>query len=568
MVARILIVSIVLFSALFGWGQSLRFEINSTKISVGERVELKVISDINGSIDIKTPKTFHYGTAEQSSMQQQLDHSGRLTVQMSYIRDGYFDAPGNFVLGPVTLKSGKKSVTSNTINVVVTKNPTNNPSRGSSSYSERELKKPAFGVVEPNKSKIYEGESVVLQAKVLARLFPDNINRYKAYAIDGSVSNYELGNPEQINSSKEQIAGFEWNTFTFDRKVLFFDKKGTYKIKPFDINLEIDFGYLGVRSNSPSIEVIPLPANKPKDFIGIVGDIQLAFNVQSKPIKKGDILTFKIELKGKGNIQNALVPSVNVPKGWQEYAAPKPTSRYTFTEFGAEGSLVYEYAYKCVEEKPSNWDAITLSYFDPSIGKYKTLQTDPIVFNEAGVSMAKNQESKGDPKEMSKTSLIQNASNETETDSPFKSPILWLTLASIVAFAFLIGAIGRPKFRKKKFSSLDYNKPFIAPWYLVESDIEKALKSFALGDKSDAVQYLENAVSKSISIKLEIDYREVSTASMVQSYIDKSTNLELNQKINDFFYQAQLYRYGYGISEDDWQNIQALSIEVMSLLKK
>lgn len=121
MVARILIVSIVLFSALNGWGQSLRFEINSTKISVGERVELKVISDINGSIDIKTPKTFRYGTAEQSSMQQQLDHSGRLTVQMSYIRDGYFDAPGNFVLGPVTLKSGKKSVTSNTINVVVTK---------------------------------------------------------------------------------------------------------------------------------------------------------------------------------------------------------------------------------------------------------------------------------------------------------------------------------------------------------------------------------------------------------------------------------------------------------------
>jgi len=78
----------------------------------------------------------------------------------------------------------------------------------------------------------------------------------------------------------------------------------------------------------------------------------------------------------------------------------------------------------------------------------------------------------------------------------------------------------------------------------------------------------ENAVSKSISIKLEIDYREVSTASMVQSYIDKSTNLELNQKINDFFYQAQLYRYGYGISEDDWQNINALSMEVIALLKK
>lgn len=568
MVARILIVSIVLFSALNGWGQSLRFEINSTKISVGERVELKVISDINGSIDIKTPKTFRYGTAEQSSMQQQLDHSGRLTVQMSYIRDGYFDAPGNFVLGPVTLKSGKKSVTSNTINVVVTKNPTISNSRGSSSFNERELRKPAFGVVEPNKSKIYEGESVVLQAKVFSKMFPDNMNRYRAYAIDGSVSNYEIGNPEQIKSSKEQIAGFEWNTFTFDRKVLFFDKKGTYKIKPFDINLEIDFGYLGVRSNTPSIEVIPLPANKPKDFIGIVGDIQLAFNVQSKPIKKGDILTFKIELNGKGNIQNALVPSVNFPKGWLEYAAPKPTSRYTFTEDGAEGSLVYEYAYQCLEDKPSNWDAITLSYFDPSIGKYKTLKTDPIVFDEAGVSMFNNQESKDEAKEMPKTALIQNASSETENESPFKSPILWLTLASIVAFAFLIGVIGRPKFRKKKFSSLEYNKPYIALWSLVETDIEKAFKSYELGDKSDAIQNLENAVSKSISIKIELDYREVSTAFMVKSFLEKSFNQELNQKINEFFYQSQLYRYGYGVSEEEWKNIHTLSMEVIALLKK
>jgi hypothetical protein len=263
-----------------------------------------------------------------------------------------------------------------------------------------------------------------------------------------------------------------------------------------------------------------------------------------------------------------LVPSVNIPKGWQEYAAPKPTSRYTFTEGGAEGSMVYEYAYKCIEDKPSNWDAITLSYFDPSIGKYKTLKTDPIVFNEAGVSMAKNQEIKGDPKEMSKTSLIQNASNETETDSAFKSPILWLTLASIVAFAFLIGVIGRPKFRKKKFSSLDYNKPYIASWSLAETDIDKALKSYELGDKSDAIQYLENAVSKSISIKLEVDYREVSTAFMKQSFLDKSTNQELNQKINDFFYQAQLYRYGYGISEDEWKNIHDLSIDLIAILKK
>ena len=110
MVVKNLILCLCISHAFLSVAQTLKFELSTTKVTVGERLELKVISDITGSVDIKTPKNFHYGSTEQSGMQQQLDHAGRFTVQISYIRDGFFDTPGNFTLGACYFKIREKSI--------------------------------------------------------------------------------------------------------------------------------------------------------------------------------------------------------------------------------------------------------------------------------------------------------------------------------------------------------------------------------------------------------------------------------------------------------------------------
>jgi len=566
MVGRLFIFWLIPLTTLSCWGQAIRLEINSTKIAVGERLELKVISDVNGAIEIKTPTSFHYGTTEQSSMQQQLHHSGKLTIELGYLRDGYFDSPGTFVLGPATLKSGKKVITSNTINVEVTKIPSigNN---GTAAYNRRDLKKAAFGVINLNKVRIYEGEPLVLEAKILARLNLDNMSRYRAYTIEGSVSSHELGNPEQIKSSSERIIGIDWSTYTFDRKVIFFNKKGSYKIKPFAINVESNLSYLPVQSNSPNIEVLALPENRPKNFSGIIGDISLSMNIKTKPSKKGEMLTFTLDLEGRGNIQNALVPIVKAPKGWKEYTEPKSSSRYTFTDCGAEGKLTYEYCYQCITDKPTNWEPISLSYFDPSKGKYKTVKSSPIIFDDSGTIEPKNDISGGGTSESAETTLVQNASNNEDSNSTYKNPILWVTLIVIIGFAFFVGIVGRPKYRKRISMSVDDSKPYVATWNLVEVDINKAEKALELGENNSAIQHFENSVCKAMSIKLNIDHRGLSSESITQSFIGTSTNFDLNTKINDFFLQAQFHRYGTGITNDDLMKLRILAKDLLKLLK-
>lgn len=566
MVGRLLMFCFIPLTTLICWGQAVRLETNSTKIAVGERIEIKVISDVNGSIEIKTPTTFHYGTTEQSSMQQQLHHSGKLTIELGYLRDGYFDSPGTYVLGPATLKSGRKVITSNTIIVEVSKTPSNS-NNGIIDYSRQDLQKAAFGVINSNKLKIYEGEPLVLESKVLARVGLDNMNRYSAYTIDGSLSSHELGNPEQIKSSSERIMGMDWSTYTFDRKVIFFSKKGSYKVKPFKINVQSNFSYLTVQSNSPKIEVLSLPENKPKNFSGIIGDIAMTLNVKTKPAKKGEMLTFSLDLEGKGNIQNALVPIVEAPKGWKEYTEPKSSSRYTYTDYGAEGKLTYEYCYQCTTDEPTNWEPISLSYFDPSIGKYKTLESDPIIFNELVASGSQNDKTKQGAAESAETALVQNASNNEDSDSTFKNPILWVTLAAIVAFAFFIGMIGRPKFRKRMSISVDGSKPYVANWNSVEGTLDEAEKAIELGENNSAIQHFENSICKAMSIKLNIDHRGMSSESITQSFIETSTNFDLNTKINDFFLQAQFHRYGTGITNADLIKLRILAIDLLKLLK-
>ncbi|MEY3083978.1 MAG: hypothetical protein RL037_158 [Bacteroidota bacterium] len=566
MVVKNLILFLFISHAFLSVAQTLKFELSTTKVTVGERLELKVISDITGSVDIKTPKNFHYGSTEQSGMQQQLDHAGRFTVQISYIRDGYFDTPGNFTLGPVILRSGKKVLTSNTLNVTVSKTPTVSE-KEALSYSPRELRKPAFGVIQPGKLKIYEGEGLVLESKVISRVTPDNMTRYRAYSIDGSVTTHEIGNPEEIKAGNERIAGLDWHTFTFDRKVSFFNKKGKYKLKPFDINLELDYSFFPVRSSAPTIEVLSLPDNKPKDFIGVVGELQLSTDFAAMSIEKGDILTFKLELKGKGNIQNALTPIVKIPKGWKEYAAPKPTSKYTFTEEGAEGILTYEYCFKCLTSEPSNWEPISVSYFDPKEGKYKTLKSEPVIFNGKNIVTADQNESNGNTREISKTSLVQQAITKEDNETLFTNPIFWFTIASIIVFALLIGILGKPKFKKRKYTALDYNQPYVASWNLVEVDLDKGERSYQQGETSEAVQYIENALCKAISISLQLDYREFSVSAMAQSYLESSNNVQSQSMVKEFFYQCQLLRYGHGMNDQEWEHVKSLAGNLIKVLK-
>ena len=544
---------LVLCSVVFhSWGQSLNFEISSSKVSVGERIELKITSSVNGAIEIKTPKEFHFGQSEQSSMQQQLDLSGKLTIQMSYLRDGYFDSPGNFVIGPVILKSGKRVLTSNTLNVNVTK--TSKVSRQvGTKYNQRDLQKPVFGTISPNKSKIYEGEALVIESKVLSRFYPDNMSSYRPYSIDGSVSSYELGSPEQINSSKEQIGNIEWQAFSFDRKVFFVNKKGTIKIKPFEINLEVDFRSLNLKSNSLLLEVLPLPEKKPIDYIGVVGEVEFSCDLKSQKISKGENLTFKIEIKGKGNIQNALNPIIKVPVGWKENAKPIATSKYTFTEEGAEGTLTYEYSYECLSNEPTTWEPISVSYFDPKAGAFKTIKSKEIVINGNEILENNLNESNNIENDQSKTELIQNATNIEKEETIFKNPFLWLTLMSIIAFAFFIGFIGRLKFKKKNNHSS--SKPFVVKNNLVEHDIEKAKISFNNNEKVDAIHYLENAVSKAISIHLKVDYREYTTASLVGLFNSDSQNKSLKDAIKDFYANAEILRYGFEITQENWDNV-------------
>eukprot|EP00353_Schmidingerella_taraikaensis_P005203 CAMPEP_0185593462 /NCGR_PEP_ID=MMETSP0434-20130131/71544_1 /TAXON_ID=626734 ORGANISM="Favella taraikaensis, Strain Fe Narragansett Bay" /NCGR_SAMPLE_ID=MMETSP0434 /ASSEMBLY_ACC=CAM_ASM_000379 /LENGTH=58 /DNA_ID=CAMNT_0028220047 /DNA_START=1 /DNA_END=173 /DNA_ORIENTATION=+ len=52
--------------------------------------------------------------------------------------------------------------------------------------TSRQLRDPAFGTIEVNKTSLYEGEPLLIRAKIYARYKPTHINNYVAYEMDGA----------------------------------------------------------------------------------------------------------------------------------------------------------------------------------------------------------------------------------------------------------------------------------------------------------------------------------------------------------------------------------------------
>jgi len=102
---------------------------------------------------------------------------------------------------------------------------------------------------------------------------------------------------------------------------------------------------------------------------------------------------------------------------------------------------------------------------------------------------------------------------------------------------------------------------------LVEVDINKAEKALELGENNSAIQHFENSVCKAMSIHLNIDHRSLSSESIAQTFIQTSSNFDLNSKINDFFLQSQFHRYGIGITDADLIKLRILAIDLLKLLR-
>lgn len=548
---------------LFGQKPIVKLEIEPKSVQIGDEIVVTVKTNVQGEIDIDFPSAFVNGYAVMKGMDQEMDYNtGQVISLYYYSQNGVLKKEGSYTFGPAYVKSGNKIYKSNTVEVVVQKEVFIN---SSGEVTAKQLKQAAFGLIEVSKKKVYEGEPLILNAKVYSRFHPTHIEDYQSYNANGILDKHELSASNRLIAEQERIKNIDLYGITYDRSLVFPNGSGKMQIDPFKLILKRGFEGVPIVSSGIMVEVIPLPKNQPKSFIGMVGKLSMNCELNKKEIKKGDVFSIKMTLQGTGNLHNIDFPKIRLPKGLTLYGDPKEVEKYAFTSNGAEGKIDLEYTIQVNKDGSFKIPPIEVSFFDVKEKKYRTIKSEEIILDGNEVQLSTTS-SKG------KTTLIAEKqpnfsnSNETESRSFFKSPFVWVSLSSLLLITGFVTIASRTKKTPTiAFDKSIPNEEFTIKfnWNDVENHLKQAEKALQLNDSNQLILSIENAILIGLRIATNENSSMVSSLELLNRLKDKLQHEEMANHLRFYLEKCQSARYGLGLS---FEESQALLPEVKGVI--
>lgn len=364
-----------LLSAVWCFAQTPKvvFSVEPRSVAVGEVVVMEIESTVEGDIEIDNlPGSFLQSQGMSSTMRTSIDmNTGKMVTYFQFLQAGVFSKAGKYTIGPVYIKQGNKTHKSNTVVINVGQSST----MISSEITAQQLRDPAFGVIQTNKTTLYEGEPLLISAKVYTKFNPTYIDRYTGYSMKGVIDKHPIGNGVS-KTSMETFRGMNLFTFEYDRNLVFPVGTGDFKIRSYSMSVYDDYRPFSLTSSSATITIKPLPSNAPPDFIGAVGIFDIERFVEAHNLQQGDVFKMKIVISGTGNLQNIQEPRPKLPKGFVIYGDPTIEQNFSYTSEGAVGSVSYEYNIQVSEYGELLLPPTTISYFDVDDEKYVSVSTD------------------------------------------------------------------------------------------------------------------------------------------------------------------------------------------------
>ncbi len=161
-------------------------------------------------------------------------------------------------------------------------------------------------------------------------------------------------------------------------------------------------------TNPLSINVKPLPANRPPSYANAVGTFTLKSGINSTAVKANEAITITLEISGTGNMKLIRNPEIEFPNNFEVYD-PTVTNSLNVTTNGLTGIRKIEYMAIPRYEGSYTLPAVEFTYFDPGKNRYETL-TAP----EQNLQIAK-----GDPGSSTTSTFVNRQEVKVEQDIRF-----------------------------------------------------------------------------------------------------------------------------------------------------
>lgn len=323
--------------------------------------------------------------------------SSTSSVTYTYILVG--NSPGTFKLPSATIVVNGQKTISNTLEIKVLP-----PDKESDVRAENQSRKGAksgnissqdlFITSSVSKSSLYEQEAFLLTYKIYTKEPSLRIDGAKFPDFKGFLSQ-EVEKNGSVHLTQEHYKGKNYLTAIYKQFILFPQQAGKLYIDP--VQLEITVGktietadpfdaFFNGGSNVIEIKktistprtlinVAKLPAGKPTDYSGGVGEFSFSSSIDKQKVKANEALTLKLIISGVGNLKLISNPEIKFPADFEVYD-PKVDLQTQLTAKGIAGNKVIEYL--IIPRNPGKFKipSASFSYFDINSKTYKTVKTE------------------------------------------------------------------------------------------------------------------------------------------------------------------------------------------------
>lgn len=259
-----------------------------------------------------------------------------------------------------------------------------------------------------SKSNVYEQEAVVCTIKLYTKYqisqFIANIQpSYNGFLIEELPVSPNLNEIEHVNGENYMVAELKKCILFPQQSGKLTITSGTYDVTvvqyeqfrtPFGIMRQPVEKQLQVKSNTSSVNILPLPEPKPASFNGAVGNFTVSTEIKPQVLKTFEAATYSYIIRGSGNIKYLKSPTIGFPSQFDVY---DPQNNINAKPSGntVSGTVTIDYTFIPQFVGKYEIPGTEFTYFNPATRKYETLTTQKYDLTVAKGSGAASQAPKG-----------------------------------------------------------------------------------------------------------------------------------------------------------------------------
>ena len=494
---------------------------------------------------------------------------------------------GTYTIPPASITVNGSNYQSNSIQIEVLPPDQSSsqkaPDTGqSSSRSATISESDAFIRAILSKNSPYEQEGFTVTFRLYTTLNVVNFGRIQFPEFEGFMVE-EVHLPMNKQLQMERYEGRNYYTADLRRTLLFPQRSGQITIPSGNIemvfsvpsgkNVSTFFGSQEVMvdvkknmvTNPLTINVKPLPQNRPISYANAVGTFTLEPSINTTKLRADEAITLRLEISGTGNMKLIRNPEIEFPHNFETYD-PVVNNSLNVTTNGLTGVRSIEYMAIPRYEGSYTVPAAEFTFFDLNSNSYKTLKTPEYALEVA----------KGDPSSVTSSGFVSQQDVRVEQDIRFlktNEPVyysatnffvgslaywMWYLIPLVMLIVFYLINRKRAKenanialMRNRKANKIAIKRLKLAEKYLKEQN------------KENFYDEVLRAIWGYFSNKLSIPVANLTKNNIESILSNKGINQDLTQRFMNILDTCEFARYAPAESDAEMETVYQSTVDAI-----